>query len=68
MCNVIIDNTEVGDFQVCVDCGAHAEVGTPVHHHISCVPGASREWEEFYEKANAEEEAYNNSTDEEGGD
>lgn len=52
MCNVIIDKTEIGDFQVCTDCGAHAPVGTIVEHYVSCVPGESKKWEEFYEKAN----------------
>jgi len=52
MCNVIIDNTEVGDFQVCVDCGAYAEVDTLLNHHVSCNPGDAKKWEEFYEKAN----------------
>ena len=56
MCNVMIDKTEVGDFQVCTDCGAYAEVGKTLEHHISCTPGESKKWEEFYEKANELEE------------
>jgi len=44
----------------CNDCGAHGEDPREIEHHPTCTPGDSKKWEDFYEAANAEEEAYDN--------
>lgn len=46
----------VEDVWQCNDCGAHADKPENVKHHDTCVPGESQKWEEFYNKANEEEE------------
>lgn len=46
------------DIWQCDDCGAHAEGGSQmITHYPTCVPGTSKRWEDFYSKANEEEEA-----------
>jgi hypothetical protein len=46
------------DIWQCNDCGAHAEGGSQlIKHHPTCQPGESKKWEDFYTKANEEEEA-----------
>ena len=43
----------------CNDCGAHAEGGEQcVTHYATCKPGESKRWEDFYTKANEEEEQF----------
>jgi hypothetical protein len=43
---------------VCNNCGAHALLEDEIQHHPTCTPGEAKRWEEFYEKANDEEEAF----------
>ena len=44
------------DHWACNDCGAHAAKQKDIKHHPTCVPGESEMWEEFYTKANEDEE------------
>lgn len=40
----------------CDDCGAYGEDPREIEHHATCTPGESKKWEEFYNRANEEEE------------
>jgi hypothetical protein len=47
--NIQLQETEVGNFNVCMDCGAFAPEGDKIKHHDTCIPGESEKWEKFYE-------------------
>ena len=46
------------DVYSCNNCGAYAPGIELIIHHKGCKLGEAKRWEEFYEKANAEEEEY----------
>ena len=50
--------TEFGTFYTCDNCGATADAPHDIKHHPTCTPGESKFWQDFYEKANEEEETY----------
>jgi len=45
------DETEIGTFYICNNCGSHAEDDpATIKHHSTCKAGESKYWEDHYSK------------------